>query len=729
MEIWSAEIKELEKLYESFKGRLPDLEKELERLIKADDENMILLYSRRSLEVIITDLCECELKRPRKTEPLKGIIEKLHKEEKVPSHIISSMHGLNELSTYGTHPKDFDPEQVKPVLNNLVIIIRWYLKYKKSGTEINVKPTEEEIRQEEKNAVDIKKSLLIPKKTLIGLVSGLILLILIVVAVLFFTNIIGGNKKIQETEKSIAVLPFKLLSDEPDKQYLADGMMDAITLHLSKIKGLRVIGRTSVEQYRNPSKTTTAIGRELDVEFLLEGSFQKFGDNVRLIVQLIKTGKEGHIWANNYDRNWSDIFAVQSEVAQAVAAELYASITPEEKKLIEKIPTSDTAAYELYLRANDYLKNYEKTRDSSSYLNAVNFYNAANVIDPSFAKAFTGLASAYYDRYQWETYFKENYLDSMLVLIDKALDIDDQLDEAYYLKGAYYRLMGDHDKALENYDKALKTNPNYYLPYLWKGYLFSWVLGDYINGLDNYHKSLNLVRGDERQLVLTSIGRAYLDVGFIDKAKYYYQEALTLSGNEASYFGFLALIEFSLENFEEALKLAKKANGIDSTYLHNLILYSVPPGHNEEAYIHANKLVEYYRKSGVLNLLQSYRVGYALWQVGKMNEAVNYFNQQIKYDEESIKRGRNVGQWYAAYYDLAATYAFLGDKVKAYKYLDEFDKKNTYGLWWVSLAKHDPLFASIRNEERFQKILQNMDRKYQAEHERVRKWLEEQEML
>ncbi len=91
MAIWSTEIKELEILYDSFKGQFPDLGKELERLIKADDENMILLYSRRCLEVIINDLCECELKRPRKTEPLKGIIDKLNKEEKVPSNIITSM--------------------------------------------------------------------------------------------------------------------------------------------------------------------------------------------------------------------------------------------------------------------------------------------------------------------------------------------------------------------------------------------------------------------------------------------------------------------------------------------------------------------------------------------------------------------------------------------------------------------------------------------------------------
>jgi TolB-like protein/tetratricopeptide (TPR) repeat protein len=728
MAIWSSEIKELEKLYASIKGQLPDLEKELERLIKADDENMILLYSRRCLEVIITDLCECELKRPRKTEPLQGIIDKLHKEEKVPSHIIASMHGLNELATYGAHPKDFDLRQVRTTLINLDTIIEWYLKHKEGGAEV-VERSAEGIRQEAKSTEDIKKRIQIPRKRLTSFITGSILLIVIVVAVLFFTDIIGGDKKIQEIDKSIAVLPFKSLSDDPDKQYLADGMMDAILLHLSKIKDLRVMSRTSVEQYRKTDKTLNVIGKELDVAYLLEGSFQKYGDNARLIVQLIKTGKEGHVWANDYDRNWNSVFSVQSEVAQNIAKELHTVITPEVKRLIEKIPTSDTTAYLLYLKANDYRIDYQKTRDLSSYQTAVNLYKAALEIDSAFAKAYTGLASAYYNRYQWETYFKENYMDSMQVLVDKALDIDDQLDEAYYLKGRYYQANGRIEEALESFDKALKINPNYYLPYFNKGYLFSFVLGDYINGLDNYHKALNIVNGDERQNVLSYLGRAYLDAGFIDKAKYYYQEGLTLSGNEASYFGNLAFIEFNLENFEEALKLAKKMNGIDSTYLHALILYSVPPGHNEEAYIHANKLVENFKKRGALNLVESHRVGYALWQVGKKKEAENYFNQQIKYDEESIKRGRDIEQWDVAYYDMAGTYAFLGEKEKAYKYLDEFDKKNTYGLWWVSLAKHDPLFASIRNEERFQKILQNMERKYLAEHERVKKWLEEQGML
>ena len=130
MQIWSAEIEDIKMLRESIKGQLPELEKELSHLLTADDPNVILLYSRRCMEVIITDLCECELKRPRKTEPLKGIIDKLNKEEKVASHIITSMESLNSLSTFGTHPKDYDPEQVRPVLMLLATILKWYSKYK-----------------------------------------------------------------------------------------------------------------------------------------------------------------------------------------------------------------------------------------------------------------------------------------------------------------------------------------------------------------------------------------------------------------------------------------------------------------------------------------------------------------------------------------------------------------------------------------------------------------------
>jgi TolB-like protein len=177
----------------------------------------------------------------------------------------------------------------------------------------------------------------------------------IIIGLLIF-NIAGGRKQAEDRailEKSIAVLPFKYMSDESEKQYLADGAMDDIILHLSKIEDLRVMSRTSVEQYRETDKTATVICQELDVAYLLEGSFQKHGDQVRLIVQLIRPGKEGHIWANEYNRSWKDIFSVQSEVAQNIARELHAVITPEEIQLIEKKPTTSLTAYDFYQRGRE----------------------------------------------------------------------------------------------------------------------------------------------------------------------------------------------------------------------------------------------------------------------------------------------------------------------------------------------------------------------------------------
>jgi hypothetical protein len=115
--------------------------------------------------------------------------------------------------------------------------------------------------------------------------------------------------------------------------------------------------------------------------------------------------------------------------------------------------------------------------------------------------------------------------------------------------------------------------------------------------------------------------------------------------------------------------------------------------------------------------------------MGKHEEAEYYFNQQIKFSQESISLDKKLSKSYAAQYDLAATYAFLGNKGNAYKYLDEFSKKNSFPLWCLLYMKYDPLFDKIRTEDRFQKILQDMETKYQAEHERVRKWLEKQGMM
>jgi TolB-like protein len=296
---------------------LPEVENELGQLLRSEEANVIMLYSRRCLEVIITDLCESELNRLRKTDPLKGIIDKLNREEIVPSHIIASMHSLNSLSTFGAHPKDFDPEQVRPDLNNLSIIIRWYLKYK--GIEILKTELEKEfleVTASGKQAVDVTK-----------------------------------------LEKSVAILPFKNDSPDEENTYFINGIMEEVLNNLQKIKDLRVISRTSVEQFRNQAKPILEIAKELGVNYIVEGSAQKYGNSFRLRTQLIMAEQESHLWGESYQQRLSeaeDIFRIQSEVAESIAKELRAVITPEEKDLIEKVPTNELEAYDAYLKGQFY---------------------------------------------------------------------------------------------------------------------------------------------------------------------------------------------------------------------------------------------------------------------------------------------------------------------------------------------------------------------------------------
>jgi len=296
----------------------------------------------------------------------------------------------------------------------------------------------------------------VPHKNLkIRIILGVLIFLTLIVPGYFFIPKLF--KPAEPAEKSLAVLPFKLLSDEPDKQYLADGMMDAITLHLSKIKDLRVMSRTSVEQYRGTTKTIQAIGHELDVEYLLEGSFQKFGDNARLIVQLIKAREERHIWANEYNRNWKDIFSVQSEVAQTVATELKAVIKPEEKHLIEKAPTDNLEAYDYYLLG----EHLRSQRTPASLWKAKGLFEKSIKADSGFVRAYTGLAICYGTLAFYANLRPEEAYPPALKLAYKALELDSLFAEAYKVIGTADLLYHyDFTSAETNYKRALELDPN-----------------------------------------------------------------------------------------------------------------------------------------------------------------------------------------------------------------------------------------------------------------------------
>jgi adenylate cyclase len=428
MPIWSAEINELEKLYESLKGQLPDLKKELERLVRADDENMILLYSRRSLEVIITDLCECELRRPRKTEPLKGIIDKLHREDKVPSHIITSMHGLNELSTYGAHPKDFDSEQVKPVLVNLDIIIKWYLKYK--DFQFAGKPKSDGEKYESTQSV------------------------------------------VPHVEKSIAVLPFVNMSPEKDQDYFCDGITEEIINALAHIENFKVIARTSAFAFKDKQVDIREIGRILDVETLLEGSIRKDGYRLRITAQLIKVADGSHIWSERYDREIKDVFAIQDEISLAIAENLKIKLLGESKALITKQHSEDLEAYNLFLKGNYYWQ----MMTGEGYKKAVEYFEKTLQKDSDYALAYVGLAAVNIVSTFWGNIPPNKAFLKAEEYANKALKIDNMIAEVYWILGSVNAFYNWNWKEAElNFNKAIRINPNSSLIHIFYSFMLTFT--------------------------------------------------------------------------------------------------------------------------------------------------------------------------------------------------------------------------------------------------------------
>jgi TolB-like protein len=563
---------------------------------------------------------------------------------------------------------------------------------------------------------------------------------IIIVSVITLALIVLGyflvptlSKPKEQLEKSIAVLPFKSLSDDPAQQYLSDGTMDAILLHLQKFNDLRVLSRTSVEQYRGTKKTTYTIGQELGVAYLLEGSFQKSGDNVRLIVQLIKANKkEDHAWANEYDRTWKDIFSVQSEVAQTIAKELHAIITPEEKQLINKIPTTNLTAYDFYQQGREeHTKYWIDNSNKAALQKAEGLYHKALKYDSTFAKAYSGLAWIYWDKHGKEKeYFSESFLDTLSILTKIALSFDNQLSEAYTLRGYYFSDIGKPQQAIEEFDKAIKLNPNDWMAYRGKGEFYS--NADFVNWINYLQKAASINRGQALPILIGEIGWAYEQAGFPEKAKQFYQDKLKLDGDSLSYYGYLSGEEFWLGNFNKSIEYGEKGYKIDSTdALVNLLLGfdHLWLRHNVESLKFLKKWSEKLKAQGEFDWDNIQYIAFVYWQNGYNKEAEYYFSEQIKHCNMMIELKRIWAQKLYTYYDLAGIYAFKGERDKALKNLRIFNQIQRIPLWMSMLIKTDPLFNSIRNEPEFQQIAKDIEAKYQAEHERVRKWLEEQGTL
>ncbi len=277
---------------------------------------------------------------------------------------------------------------------------------------------------------------------------------LVLIAISFW--VFGLRKDISDVklEKSIAVLPFKNESSDSTNLYFVNGLMESTLGNLQKIEDLRVISRTSVEKYRDTEKGIPEIAKDLNVNYLVEGSGQRVGDEVLLNIQLIEASSDRPIWMEQYSREVGDIFALQQEVAQKIAAAIEAVVTPAELEQIEKRPTENLQAYDYYLQGLDLFY----TRPQEGWEKAIPLFEKAIEQDPQFALAYANISISYYhlDIYQKKKQYKEqinNYA-------DKALLYDSKSDISLIAKALYYMYIEEYRLALPHLEKALEYNPN-----------------------------------------------------------------------------------------------------------------------------------------------------------------------------------------------------------------------------------------------------------------------------
>jgi TolB-like protein/Tfp pilus assembly protein PilF len=276
----------------------------------------------------------------------------------------------------------------------------------------------------------------------------------VIIAILLL--IIAGS---QVPEKSIAVLPFKNRSRDPDNAYFADGIQDEILTRLAKIADLKVISRTSTQHYKSAPENLPEIAKELGVAHILEGSVQKSGDGVRVNVQLIKAANDSHLWADTFDRKLTDIFSVESEVAKAIADQLRAKLTGQEEQVIAAKPTENLEAYDAYLRGLAYSL---KPSNTANALSAQKYLKDAVRLDPKFALSWALLS--YIDA---RGYITANLQPTVALreearqAAETALTLQPNLGEAVLAKGYYhYACLKDYDIAIRYFEQARPLLPN-----------------------------------------------------------------------------------------------------------------------------------------------------------------------------------------------------------------------------------------------------------------------------
>ncbi len=424
---------------------------------------------------------------------------------------------------------------------------------------------------------------------------------------------------------SLAVLPMQNLSGDPAQDYFAEGMTETLISGLAKVASLRVTSRTSVMQFKNSPKTVKQIAQELQVDAVIEGSVQRFGDDVRIGVRLIEANSEANLWSAEYDRDLRDVLTLQNEVAQAVTQAIRHKLTPQEQSRLAQRRRINPAAYDDFLRGRYYLGRQTKADNDA----AVEALNRAVTADPEFAAGWAELAQAYVWRLFLFAPDEKDLQEKAFVAVEKALALDPELPEAYLARGRLLWTPSNHfphDKAIQEYRRALALNPS----------------------LDEARNQLALV---------------LCHVGLVDEALAELDQALkTNPGNTLARFRVGETLLFKGKHEEALAALRNVPAGANPALVgHQIVLTLFDLGRKEEASATLEKFLKDYPEDnrGLFTSLQAILAA----SDGQHQVA----EEKIKL---AIERGKGFGHFHHTAYHIACAYALMNQQEEAIKWLE-----------------------------------------------------------
>lgn len=552
------------------------------------------------------------------------------------------------------------------------------------------------------------------------IVMAISLLAAVVLAILL--NIKGKDPV--QTEKSIAVLPFKNESSDSLNLYFVNGLMETTLSNLQKIGDLRVISRTSVEKYRNTKLGIPEIAEELNVNYLVEGSGQRIGNKVMLHIQLIEASGDRPVWVEQYSREVGDVFALQNEVATKIADAIKAVVTPAELKQIEKKPTENLVAYDYYLQALEPLNS--STREGLE--KAILLFEKAIENDVQFSLAYANVAISYY--FLDENQKQKKYTEQINAFADKALLYDSKSAESLIAKALYYLQNEEYQLAVPYLEKALEYNPNSSSVVQMLGDLYARVIPNTGKYLEYALKGiqLDIAANDSvtKSYIYLHLSNALIQTGFTDEALTFINKSLDYNP-ENYYSPFLkAFILYAKDgNLDQAKKRLVAEWSKDTTRLD--ILQEVAKvwyfqGNYDSAFYYYEKFVKARdSKNLVIYPQEDVKISQVYKMKGLTEQAAKFFQAYTEYCEKDQSIYKSAS--------LAVKYAYEGENDKAIEQLKIFATQDNYQYWILLFMETDPLIKPLKSHPEFKGIIKKINTRFWDQHNKLEKILENKGLL